>query len=98
MERDPIRWDSLLSIRSPLYGGRPPRVFPYYYITDLSGLHPETPSGGRFVCALRPFRLRFSLSLLYPIRESPCEDIETPRPSLLDGAYSISFRFSIIRP
>ena len=32
MERDPIRWDSLLSIRSPLYGGR---RFP-----SLSILHP----------------------------------------------------------
>ena len=32
---------------------------------------------------------------LYQSREIPCEDIETPRPSLLDGAYSISFRLYI---
>ena len=49
MERDPIRWDSLLSIRSPLYSSSIPR-------------------------------------------ETACEDIETPRPILLDGAYSIPFR------
>ena len=32
---------------------------------------------------------------LYQSREIPCEDIETPRPFLLDGAYSIPFRLYI---
>ena len=67
-------------------------VLPYYRFIG-------TPSGdpiGRAVrvCAAPVPSPVLSIPPLFP-RESPCEDIETPRPSLLDSAYSIPFRLYI---
>ena len=103
MERDPIRWDSLLSIRSPLYSSSIPREtacedgrdpLGYFRITILpiyrdSIRRPHREGGSCVRCARSVSGSLYSSSIP---RETACEDIETPRPILLDGAYSIPFR------
>ena len=69
----------------------------YFRITILpiyrdSIRRPHREGGSCVRCARSVSGSLYSLSIP---RESPCEDIETPRPSLLDGAYSISFRLYI---
>ena len=92
MEIDPIRWDSLLSIRSPLSMVGDP--LGYFRITILpiyrdSIRRPHREGGSCVRCARSVSGSLYSSSIP---RETACEDIETPRPILLDGAYSIPFR------
>ena len=113
MERDPIRWDSLLSIRSPsLWWESSPRV------PEDIGNRRETPSEG---IGWREGTERDPRSIRRPVPsmerpETACEDSgrvggETisERPEEVGNSnrpqgnesperYSISFRFSIIRP